>query len=300
MCYAAWPGVRVVRAGGKLARGPRRRALETTRFVMDVMSRGGLSPGGNGRGIRSAQKVRLVHGMLRARLLGRAWDTEAHGVPINQEDLAGTMLAFSVVITEGLKMLHVDLTTDEEEGFLHAWKVVGHLLGLDADLLPENVAAALDLQAAIERRHFKESEDGKLLARQLIGLSEEIIPGRILDGLATSMTRYLVGDETARILGLEESDWTRHLIHVFSAISAVADEVTDTAEPLKEVGAYVGAAVMRGLVEMERGDKEMEFAVAEQLQEEWAKQYPQVSYDLSHRFIRFWRGVRNRMRERFL
>jgi hypothetical protein len=44
----------------------------------------------------------------------------------------------------------------------------------------------------------------------------------------------------------------------------------------------------------------MEFAVADQLQEEWAKKYPQVSYDLRHRVIRFWRGVRNRMRERFL
>jgi uncharacterized damage-inducible protein DinB len=86
------------------------------------------------------------------------------------------------------------------------------------------------------------------------------------------MTRYLEDDETARILGLRDSDRTRHLISVFSAISAVADHITDTAEPLKDVGAYVGAAVMRDLVEMERGDKEMEFAVADQLQEEWAKQ----------------------------
>jgi len=109
-----------------------------------------------------------------------------------------------------------------------------------------------------------------------------------------------VGDETARILGLRESDWTRHLISIFSAISAVSDEITDTAEPLKEVGSDVCAAVMRGLVEMERGDKEMEFAVADQLQEESARQYPQVQYDLWHRFLRFWRGVRNRMRERLL
>src|SRR5690606_12090296 len=55
--YAAKKGVQVLYRTGRLITTPIRRVFETTQMVVDVMSPGGLSP--QGKGVRSAQKVRL-------------------------------------------------------------------------------------------------------------------------------------------------------------------------------------------------------------------------------------------------
>jgi hypothetical protein len=51
-----------------------RRIAETGQFMMDVMARDGLQPGSDG--IRSIQKVRLIHAAIRRFLNNRGWDRE--------------------------------------------------------------------------------------------------------------------------------------------------------------------------------------------------------------------------------
>ena len=63
---------------------------------------GALDAGG--AGIRSAQKVRLMHDAVRHLILEHGWDP-ALGLPINQEDQLGTLLTFSAVILDGLRKL---------------------------------------------------------------------------------------------------------------------------------------------------------------------------------------------------
>src|SRR4029453_9478056 len=107
----------------------RRRILETAHFVLDVASNGGLSP--DGRGIRAAQKVRLMHASVRMLVRRRGWNEELHGVPINQQHLVGTMLSFSTVVIDGLRTMGIMVRDDEAEAWFHLWRVVGFMLGID-------------------------------------------------------------------------------------------------------------------------------------------------------------------------
>src|SRR3954454_6141105 len=91
-------------------------------FLVDIMQAGGLTePGGRGR--RAIQKVRLMHGAVR-KLAASAptWKAE-YGLPINQEDLAGTLMSFSWVVMDGLDKLGISLSDSDREAYLHCWLV---------------------------------------------------------------------------------------------------------------------------------------------------------------------------------
>src|SRR5262245_15657081 len=62
-CYAAAKGVQVLALTTRLFSNPTRRVIETAQMVVDVMAPGGLAA--RGRGIRTAQKVRLMHAAVR-------------------------------------------------------------------------------------------------------------------------------------------------------------------------------------------------------------------------------------------
>lgn len=104
-CYACWRGAQVLYDTGRLneKRGNiekakfnylSRRIMETAQFVLNVMAPGGLVP--DGLGIRATQKVRLMHAAIRHFIRKNEWDLDSWGEPINQEDLAGTLMAFSI------------------------------------------------------------------------------------------------------------------------------------------------------------------------------------------------------------
>ena len=54
----------------------------------------------------SCIRVRLIHSHVRAMLLSRAtWDSREYGKPINQEDMMGTLLAFSVNVLDSIEKI---------------------------------------------------------------------------------------------------------------------------------------------------------------------------------------------------
>src|SRR5829696_8341355 len=50
--------------------------------------------------------------------------------PLNQEDLLGMLLSFSITVFEVLERYAIYWTADEQEAYLHAWDVVGSYLGI--------------------------------------------------------------------------------------------------------------------------------------------------------------------------
>src|SRR5829696_7386810 len=109
--YAAKKGVQVLHRTAYLAKRPNRRLFETAQFIVDVLSPAGLGP--NGKGIRTAQKVRLMHAAIRHLLrtdTSVTWNANELGVPINQEDLLGTLMTFTWLILDGLNRLGIRLT----------------------------------------------------------------------------------------------------------------------------------------------------------------------------------------------
>jgi hypothetical protein len=180
-CYAFAKGVQVLHLTARLQSDPVRRIAETAQLILNVMEPGGLGPGG--RGIRDAQKVRLMHAAVR-RLCSRSehWDT-SWDTPINQEDLAGTLCTFSIVPLEALQQLGTSVSDDEADAYLHAWNVVGHVLGLDHRLLAQDVGHATSLWAAITRRQWAQSQENREMTRALVDAIEHRTPGTVFDGL---------------------------------------------------------------------------------------------------------------------
>lgn len=60
------------------------------------------------------------------------WDINNYGIPINQEDMAATLLAFSVNVLVGIEIvLGQPLPENEQHDYLALWRYLGWLLGID-------------------------------------------------------------------------------------------------------------------------------------------------------------------------
>jgi ER-bound oxygenase mpaB/B'/Rubber oxygenase, catalytic domain len=64
----------------------------------------------------------------------RTWDVEALGVPINQDDMAATLLGFSYNAMLGSEFIlgfGMQWSRQEQLDYLHLWRYLGWLLGVD-------------------------------------------------------------------------------------------------------------------------------------------------------------------------
>lgn len=97
------------------------------------LSAASLRPGG--RGWESALRVRVLHAKVRRSLLRRInpqWNVDMNGVPINQEDMAATLLAFSVNVLLGIELASGrPLNGNDQHDYLALWRYLGWLLGVD-------------------------------------------------------------------------------------------------------------------------------------------------------------------------
>lgn len=270
-CYSlpltyAMKGVRVLYDTARLYTDPKRRVVETAQMIIDVMRPGGLEA--KGSGVRSAQKVRLMHAAVRHLLLAREWDTTL-GLPINQEDMVGTLLSFSAIVIDGLRKLGVDLTERETAAFLHAWNVVGHIMGVRTDLLPANLAEADELVTDIIRRQFHPSMESRAMVEALVDLMEYSLPGNLFDGISVSLIRFFIGDYRADSLGLEQKDWTERLIRPMRFFGALADEAGDQADAFARVSSLLGQRWLEGMLWLERGGERTQFNIPAELRHSW-------------------------------
>jgi hypothetical protein len=196
--YGAARGARVLEATGRMHGAQLdRRVNETAQFVLDVVAEGSLGP--DGGAIRAVQKVRLVHAAVRAQLRrsGRAGDE----VPINQEDMLGTLGSFSVVVLRSLRRLGVDVDDHAAEDFYQLWRAVGAMLGIRADLLPSDLSAAGAVCDRIAERQHAASPEGRALMASLLDGMEQHVPAA-LHVAPRYLVRHLVGERLADLLGV--------------------------------------------------------------------------------------------------
>jgi hypothetical protein len=134
--------------------------------------------------------------------------SDAWGTPINQEDLLGALLTFTVSVFEVLDKLGVDYDDAALEAYLLRWCVVGHLLGIRSDVLPLDRAAASAAAALIRARQCEASVDGRELTGALVGALQGTMPRRVADGLVPAAVRWFVGDAVADQLAVRRNVWT--------------------------------------------------------------------------------------------
>ncbi|MDN4163953.1 oxygenase MpaB family protein [Cytophagales bacterium LB-30] len=204
-CYAATPGNKALYLSDKMRKQAAKRLMDTASFVMAVLSPGSWE---NGSALLAINKVRLIHAIARYYLSKQsAWDKQ-WGAPINQEDMAGTNLAFSYIILLGLERSGFTLSKTEKEDFLHTWRYIGYLLHIPEELLPGSLGEAYVLTEKIKTRCFAKTEEGQVLTQELIRFFQSQLPdwqGRLLP----YQMQVFLGKEVSAYLGLAQHPiWT--------------------------------------------------------------------------------------------
>jgi hypothetical protein len=266
-CYAAAKGVQVLALTTRLFSNPTRRVIETAQMVIDVMAPGGLAA--HGRGVRTAQKVRLMHAAVRYQLATHGLWNPAWDRPINQEDLAGTLLAFSWVCLDGLRQMGFELSVDEAESYLHSWNVVGHLLGIQEALLPTQVAHAEALVRAIQRRQYAACAEGQMMTQALVAMMQYHLPGNIFDAFPAALIRLLLGEEYADVLAVERHRMAEVLLGPWRHLFALKDGLMDHASALRRLREIFSRKLIEGLLLVGRGGQRIAFRIPTELRQTW-------------------------------
>lgn len=236
--YAVPRGAQVLRATEALLERIGHRIPETGQFLFDALAEDGLAVVDGhlvGPEVQAVQRIRLMHAFVRARLTtdddgnqtpwtivvgeksGPAGPSDPSGsngdgeietaveTPINQEDLAGTLVAFFGVTLPGeqnllrkprpgpLQRLRVPTNpaTTSAADYIHLWCVIGLLLGVEERLLPLG-RGSHGWPAAIEpERVFA---DGVALKSTILNRHIPLTPPKTLG------PQYESGVELARVL----------------------------------------------------------------------------------------------------
>jgi len=295
--YAAPEAARVLGFTQQLTEHAQRRLAETALFLVDVMSEGGLEPGG--RGLADIARVRLMHAAIRhlllqpapgplgegprdlARVLVEAsWDVSTHGQPIHQVVMAATILCFSFVALRSVRRMGLQPPPEAEHAYLHAWNVVGHLMGVREELLlprPETYAAAGHLFDHIWER-FRAREpyaEGTQLTAALLRFLEaplaDLPPP--LSRLPRLLMRDLIGPELTRILGVKlgfcEELFLGLAVRGLRELDHLGDVVYERLPQPRLAAEFLFRRLVRALEGASRGGARPPFQIPDHLATRW-------------------------------
>ena len=266
-CYASRKGVQVLAMTARLETSATRRIGETAQLILNVMAPGGLGP--EGRGIRDAQKVRLMHAAVRHLCAqSGAWNPE-WDLPVNQEDLAGTLCTFSIVALESLATLRISVSDEEADAYHHTWNCVGHILGIDRRVIADDVASGTRLWRTITERQWAPSAEGSAMTAALVEAMEHQVPGTIFDGYPATLVRTLCGDELADMLDVRGPGWTDLLRGPLQLLTSHSDTIADVVPFVGDTFAHFSNALLEGYAWVARGGDRAPFQIPESLANRW-------------------------------
>jgi len=208
------PGIaHALTRSGRLLTMARRRIEETGHWISSAVLPGALAPGQPGR-VATVQ-VRLLHARMRARLLDEGWDSSRYGTPINQLDLARTLLDFALVPVTALHAFGIGLRAEEQADVLHLWSTIGQLLGVATELLPFTVDRARRLSTTLEEALPTPGPESRALVDALTAVYVDYLPSllhvspQVARELMVALIRRVHGDVHADQLGVARAaGWT--------------------------------------------------------------------------------------------
>ena len=211
--YASPGGNKPLAFSGRLTEQASRRLNETARFVQAVSRPGGMKV--HAEGWQITLKVRLIHAQVRRMLHASGkWDAPAWGAPLNQHDMAGTTLLFSAAILDGVRRLGMELSKDDGEDYMHLWRWVGRVIGVDDGIQPTGEADGLRLAGLIEMTMGRPDQDSRDLTRALFEAETQEARthaqrrgAQRRAAFGQTLCRELVGDDLADALDVPRTSY---------------------------------------------------------------------------------------------
>ena len=221
-CYLGADGAKVLYLSERIRKDTYKRLTETGSFLKSVMNYDNWS---EQRIFAICLKVRLLHAIIRYFTLhSKQWNL-AWGYPINQEDMLGTNLAFSLVVLRGMEKLGYAVDKSYEEAYLNTWNVIGFLLGVKSEIMPNNYVEAVKIDKAIAKRQFRQSADSQELTASLMQVIRGFAPNKLTADLLQSQSRFLLGEKYAKMLGIAETNIPNTLLKVYNTTSVLMSKI---------------------------------------------------------------------------
>lgn len=241
---------------GALEKGSNKRFAETSQWALDVIVPDGLRPGG--AGYRSTLHVRFIHSVVRRHLMALPdWDYAAHGLPINQTDMAATLvgaLIAPVATGVGLGML---AHPREYEAAAHLTRYVGRLMGVHDDFLPHSFRDSMRILFQTSRALSTPDETSRALAQPMaddpMGWKYDNLTGvrrRIARSQHLSIATAYLGKAAMRELGVPSAlPWYPALRIPYHLVESVFNQLPGGRERAARRGDVSQAKFMRTLNE---------------------------------------------------
>lgn len=193
---------------GALEKGSNKRFAETLQWALDVVAEDGLEP--QGVGYRSTLHVRLIHSFVRSHVSGMPdWNADDWGLPVNQTDMAATLLGALIAPAAGAIGMGIILTPRDLDAIAHLTRYVGWLIGVEDHWLPHSFRDAIGGLYKALAALSDPDESSQLLAMPMIqdpmSWTYETIPGlrrRFARAQHLSIASAYLGPRTMRSLGL--------------------------------------------------------------------------------------------------
>lgn len=239
-CYAQPRPSRLLRLTHRLDH-PHRRLSETSQFVLHLMA---TDPFGDaGAFVPTIQKTRLIHAAVRHFVTESGeWDAQADGVPICQQDLLGALMIFSVQVIQGMRRMGIDVTETEAEEFSR-----------------EQVEST-----------YGPSPEGIALTRGLLDVYEQLVPGKIFDGVVPAMVRQVVNPDVADWLEIPKSrGWTK-FVQAATGLMRMSEHAENSSKLAKTVLDRAGQLLLGGSVRMLNSGETSTLDIPADLRDHWS------------------------------
>ena len=199
--YAFGDGAEVLVRSKRILSDIGQRLGETGSFILDMFEPGAFLT--KNKAYLTCAKVRLIHAFSRYFIAHYAkdWDN-SFGKPINQEDLIGTNLTFSLIVLRGWKKMGFHVSPEEVDLIMNYWKWIGKLMGIATSYWPENSKEAFELEKLIRKRHLRKSDAGNQLITALINYYKSTIPDQLILTQLIPILNFFLGKEASKALGI--------------------------------------------------------------------------------------------------
>ena len=202
--FAGSQGARVLSRTGRIERDTIPRLYETGAMVRDLLLEDSARPGRPGH--TALLTVRLLHAHVRRFInASGTWSSAELGQPVNQMDMVGTLLMFSLVLARGLQTLGAALTEEEQRSWSHLWRYAGYVLGVDEDATFTTLEAERALLALIAEHHYRPDEISRSLAFAVLDALSGEPPFFLPRQALYALSRRLLGDPLADAFMLPRS-----------------------------------------------------------------------------------------------
>lgn len=200
-CFAAANGAKVLYLSDKFRTQGKSRLQDTASFVENLL---GNKETNTSEIIEELLRVRVIHAMARYFTVSKDPEFPAkYNYPINQIDLAGTNLAFGLLVLKGLRKKGKIVSKQDEEVWLKSWAYFGQVLGIEPELGFSTWMTCSSLEVEIANREFRASEEGNQLTRGLISSLKELSKNYGIAFVDVEQEiRSMVGVKVSSIIGL--------------------------------------------------------------------------------------------------